>query len=461
MTARSQAGGRVHVVGAGLAGLAAAVTLAGEGCRVVLYESGAHAGGRCRSFHDSELGARIDNGNHLLLSGNRSAISYIERIGALDTFEQPQEAAIPFVDLADGARWEVRPSRGAVPWWIFFPSRRVPDTRTRDYFAALRLGRASPGDTVAELLDRDTTLFRRLWKPLVVAALNTSAEQASAVLFSRIVAETIGRGAAACRPLLVRDGLSESFVDPALRYLSRHGGEVRFGNRLKALGLAAGNAAGDHVAELRFDGGSVPIGPRDDIVLAVPAAVAARIVPGLVVPDDYAPIVNAHFRHDAPAELPPFLGIVGGTAEWVFRKPGILSVTVSAADRLVGLPADQLRDVLWRDVAQALAPALAPALALGPTPPSRIVKERRATFRATPAQLARRPQTATVWNNLHLAGDYVDTGLPATIEGAIRSGITAAGCVTRRHDPESMPVGYPSPATPLPTTTQDCERALP
>ncbi|MGD9615443.1 MAG: hydroxysqualene dehydroxylase HpnE [Alphaproteobacteria bacterium] len=444
----------MHVVGAGLAGLAAAVMLAGDGRRVVLHESAAHAGGRCRSFFDFELGARIDNGNHLLLSGNRSALSYIERIGALDTFERPEEAAIPFVDLADGAHWEVRPSRGAVPWWIFRPSRRVPGTGLRDYAAALRLRRASAGDTVAAILDCDTNLFRRLWRPLVVAALNTAAEQASAVLFSRIVAETIGSGAAACRPLLAREGLSESLVDPALDYLSRHGGEVRFGNRLKALDFSA-----DRVIELRFDGGGVPILPHEDVVLAVPAAVAARIVPGLVVPDDYAPIVNAHFRCDALPRTPPFLGVVGGTVEWVFRKRDILSVTVSAADRIVGRPAEDLRDLLWRDVRRALA--LAPALAPGPTPPSRIVKERRATFRATPAQLARRPPTATAWNNLHLAGDYVDTGLPATIEGAIRSGIAAADRIIRRRDSELLPAGFPPPATPLPTTTQDCERALP
>jgi squalene-associated FAD-dependent desaturase len=417
----------VHVVGAGLAGLAAAVTLAGDGRPVALYEAAAHAGGRCRSLDDPELGVRIDNGNHLLLSGNRAALAYVERIGALDTFDQLKEAAIPFVDLVDGARWEVRPSRGAVPWWIFLPSRRVPGTRARDYLAAAKLYRARPGNTVAALLDRDTTLFRRLWQPLAVAALNTSIEQASAVLFSRVLAETVGRGAAACRPLLAREGLSESLVDPALRYLSRHGGEVRFGSRLKALGLSAGHGAWGGVAELRFDRGNVPLGPLDDVVLAVPASVAARIVPGLVVPDDYAPIVNAHFRYDAPARYPRFLGIIGGTAEWVFRKRDILSVTVSAADRIVSLPADELRDVLWRDVARALS--LAPALALGPTPPSRIVKERRATFRATPAQVARRPSAETAWNNLHLAGDYVDTGLPATIEGAIRSGIAAANCI--------------------------------
>src|SRR6185295_10757436 len=99
--------GRVHVIGAGLAGLAAAVDLAAHGFPVVLYESGTHAGGRCRSFYDAELGARIDNGNHLLLSGNTAALAYIRQIGALDTFEQTEEAAIPFVDLASGDRWSV------------------------------------------------------------------------------------------------------------------------------------------------------------------------------------------------------------------------------------------------------------------------------------------------------------------------------------------------------------------
>ena len=121
----------------------------------------------------------------------------------------------------------------------------------------------------------------------------------------------------------------------------------------------------------------------------------------------------------APAEAPLFAGLVGGTAEWVFKKREVVSVTVSAADRLLDEPAESLAGRLWRDVAAACR------IANVPVPPARIVKERRATFRATPAQLKRRPNTATRWNNLHLAGDYVDTGLPATIEGAIRSGFAA------------------------------------
>ena len=118
------------------------------------------------------------------------------------------------------------------------------------------------------------------------------------------------------------------------------------------------------------------------------------------------------------------MGVIGGAAEWIFRKRGVLSVTVSAADRFVERAAPELRDLFWRDV--AIAYHLPPR----PVPPARIVKERRATFLASPEQLKRRPQQTTAWRNLLLAGDYVDTGLPATIEGAIRSGFAAAGLAT-------------------------------
>jgi hydroxysqualene dehydroxylase len=187
----------------------------------------------------------------------------------------------------------------------------------------------------------------------------------------------------------------------------------------------------------------------------VPATGAARLVPELVVPEDHAPIVNAHFRCDAPIEAPLFAGLIGGTAEWVFRKREVVSVTVSAADRLVDEPAESLRERLWRDVAAAYR------MAADPVPPARVVKERRATFRATPDQLKRRPSAATRWNNLHLAGDYVDNGLPATIEGAIRSGFAAAGRVGRNRNPAAVVASLATRQTETPETAEDRQRALP
>jgi hydroxysqualene dehydroxylase len=411
---------RVHVVGAGLAGLAAAVALARQGRRVALYESAEHAGGRCRSYLDAELGVRVDNGNHLLLSGNRAALAYVEMIGALDTFEPPGEAAIPFIDMASGERWTLRPNRGSLPWWVFCAGRRVPGSGGRDYLAALRLRNAADDDTITERLDPRAALFRRLWEPVAVAALNTSAEAGSARLFWRILRETLGHGAEACRPLLPRQGLSESLVDPALAMLRAAGAETRLAVRLRAIGFK-----GPRVSSLDFDGNIVELDSDDNVVLAVPAAMAARLVPNLIVPDDQAPIVNAHYRVDPPASMPALAGLIGATAEWVFKKHGVISVTVSAADRIVDRPAGELAEILWRDVATAFG------LAPHPIPPARILKERRATFRATPAQLRRRPPTQTRWNNLRLAGDYVDTGLPATIEGAIRSGLAAAEAIAQ------------------------------
>ena len=406
---------RVHVVGAGLAGLAAAVWLAAEGRSVQLHEAAPQAGGRCRSYFDTEIGCRIDNGNHLLLAGNRAALDYLSQIGALGTFESPGEVVFPFIDAATGERWALRPNRGAVPWWVFRRNARVPGSRAWDYHAALGLRQADPSATVAEVLARRRSLFHRLWAPLAVAALNTSAEQASAKMFWRILAETLGRGAATCRSLLPRVGLSETFVDPALAHLRVQGVEIRFGARLKAMAFEP-----DRVSELMFDSGSIRLGSKDSVILAVPAAIAARLVPALIVPDLYSPIVNAHFRCDTTAETPFFVGVIGGSAEWIFRKRGVLSVTVSAADRMVDRPAPELRDLFWRDV------ALAYRLPAHSMPQARIVKERRATFLASPQQLRRRPKQTTMWRNLLLAGDYVDTGLPATIEGAIRSGFTAA-----------------------------------
>src|SRR6516162_3081037 len=116
--------GTVHVVGAGLAGLAAAVRLAAEGRGVRLYEAGRHAGGRCRSYLDTELGCRIDNGNHLLLSGNHQTLAYLRQIGALDTLDGPPDPVFPFIDAETGLRWTLWPNHGTVPWWIFSAKRR-------------------------------------------------------------------------------------------------------------------------------------------------------------------------------------------------------------------------------------------------------------------------------------------------------------------------------------------------
>lgn len=417
---RSLQGGRVHVIGAGLAGLAASVRLAKCGAYVRLYEAAQSAGGRCRSYVDAELGCRVDNGNHLLVSGNDAAMAYVAEIGAAATFIARDRAEFPFIDLRTGERWSIQPTDHRLPWWILLRHRRVAGSHPWNYLQALRLRRAGAGQAVTDVLPTGSVLYERLWRPLTVAALNTRPEEASARLLWRVFAETFGRGGAALHALLPREGLSESLVDPALRLLESRGCEASFGHRLRGLTVTAGA-----VASLDFGAkGLVDVAADEPVVLAVTAPVASDLLPGLVVPTEFRAIVNAHYRIEPSGAVPHgFLGVVGGTAEWIFVKPGHVSVTCSAAEPLIGCAAEDLAQAIWRDVVKALE------LGGTPLPHWRIVKEKRATFATTPAQLRRRPGPVTAHHNLFLAGDWTDTGWPSTIEGAIRSGFAAAQAI--------------------------------
>ena len=410
----------IHVVGAGLAGLAAAVRLAGRGAEVVLHEAAGHAGGRCRSYHDQVLDAVIDNGNHLLLSANYAALAYVAVIGASARLAGPAHAEFPFVDVASGKRWTLRINDGMLPWWVFDRSRRVPGTRASDYLSIARLLLlGSAQKTVCALVHCAGPVYERLARPFWLAALNTDPKEASARLARAVTRETLGRGGRACRPLFAPDGLEGAFVEPALSYLRAHGVSVQLGNRLRGIGFER-----DRLRSLDFGDEQVPIGEGDGVILAVPPTVAADLVPGLTTPGEFRAIVNAHFRVDPPAGLPPVTGIVNGTIEWLFAYRHRLSVTISCADRWLDTPREALAEKIWNEVA---AVAGLPAV----MPPWQIVRERRATFAATPAEDAKRPGAATRWRNLFLAGDWTNTGLPATIEGAVRSGNRAADLVYR------------------------------
>jgi hydroxysqualene dehydroxylase len=413
---------RVHVVGAGLAGLAAAVRLAERGRAATVYEAAQQAGGRCRSYFDRALGRAIDNGNHLLLSGNGSAIAYLRTIGSEHSLIGPDEASFPFIDLETRARWTIRPNQGVLPWWIALPHRRVPKTRLSAYLAAAwRLARAGPDAAIGDCLDARDPLWRTFWDPLARAVLNTPPETASAHLLWRALRESFAAGAAGCRPLVAGAGLSESFVHPALRYLADRGIEVAFGRRLRGLETADGG-----VRALDFGEGAVRLAGDDSIILALPPAQTAALLPDLAVPRGAHAIVNGHFCLAEPVRLPEgsvLLGVIGGTAQWIFARDTLISLTVSAADDLADEPAEAIALRLWSDTARALD------LPSSPLPPWRIVKEKRATFAQTPEAAQRRPGPRTRLANVLLAGDWTATGLPATIEGAIRSGRRAAALV--------------------------------
>ncbi|MBA4049246.1 MAG: hypothetical protein C0476_11975 [Sphingomonas sp.] len=395
-----------------MAGLSAAVALARHGWKVALTDSAAQAGGRCRSYHDPQLGRVIDNGNHLVLAGNQAVARYLKTIGASDRVVGPASASFEFVDLADGARWTIRPNDGPVPWWLLDAGRRVPGTGIAPYAALGRLLIGRKSDRVSDRIALAGPLARRLIDPVLLSALNTDPREGSARLAAAVIKGSLARGGRASAPRIAEPTLAAAFIDPALAWLALRGGKLATGTRLRAL-----VSDGERVTGLDFGAGVEPV--HGAVILAVPPWVAQSLIPGLSAPTEFRSIVNAHFAFAPPPGTPAMIGVIGGTTEWIFAFDDRISVTVSGADRLIDHDREGLARIFWGEIARihSLPDEL---------PPWQIVKEKRATFAATPEQDSLRPGAVTRYTNLFLAGDWTQTGLPATIEGAIRSGETAA-----------------------------------
>lgn len=412
----------IHIVGAGLAGLAAAIRLSERhDSRVTVWESTGKAGGRCRSYYDAQLDRRIDNGNHLMLSGNRAVLDYARRIGG-DARLEIGAPDFPFLDLATGARWTVRLPR--TPLGLLSRHARPPGVALRDLAGVASLLTAPRGATVAQAIRGRGEMWRAFWEPLTIAVLNAAPEHADAGLLRTSLRRTFLKGARAARPVLAPEGLGPALVDPALALLERRNVPVHLRAPLGEVSIKD-----DRVASLTLGGETITLGPDDAVILALPPSALGRALPGLPVPGDGAAIVNVHFRvaPDPAARLPAITGLLSGRLHWLFRRGDVVSATVSAVadDPFWTRPRDEVLAEVWPEIAAALdAPDAEPLAA-------RLLKEKAATFDPAPDSAARRPATQGPAANLFLAGDVVQTGLPATIESAVASGDMAAAAALR------------------------------
>ena len=340
--------GVLHSSGGGMEGVAADVEGEGSGRHVIVHEAGRACGGRARSYDDKQLGCRIDNGNHLFLSANKTLFRYLALTGALDTLAGPKAPIFPFVDLEEDARWTLNLSRGRMPWWVFQPHRRVPDMRLPDLRSLYALMQAGPDTTVDDCL-LPGALARRLLEPLAISALNTDCATGSAALMGAVIRQSLSLGGNACIPFHARDGLSETFVDPALAHLRAVRAEVRTQSRMTGIETAQGRVTALHTAE-----GAIPVDAQDHVIVATPASVTRGLLEnhlhGLVTPTAFESILNLHFRLDTPPQPTGsfarcgFIGVIGGIAEWVHLRCSAPSVTVRAANgHSVRSPADPAR----------------------------------------------------------------------------------------------------------------------
>jgi hypothetical protein len=395
-----------HVIGAGVAGLVAALRLAQSGRQVVLHEATPVAGGRCRALPDG-----TDNGTHALMGANRAALRFLSDIGARDAWVEAEPEGLPVFDLADRSARRI----AASPLAWRDPAKRPPGLSASGILALLRLALPIGDRPVAAAMAAHPVLYRALIEPLTVAALNTPGHEASSARLG-VVLRRLGRPGAGAL-LVAREGLGPGLIAPALRTLEQAGATIRFGARLRAMTEAEGR-----IIALHFGDDSIMLQARDEIVLALPPWEVARLIPKLRVPERHAPILNLHFAHHGKGPV-RFIGVLGGLTQWVLVRPSGVSVTVSAADAEVEEQAPDLAPRAWAEIRAAATAFGLPGDWPESPPAMRAVKERRATPRhavGMPPQPLRQ-----IYRNLVLAGDWTWPRLPATIEAAVLSGEAA------------------------------------
>jgi squalene-associated FAD-dependent desaturase len=452
---------RVAVIGAGWAGCAAAVELTHFGHAVTLIESTRVAGGRARAIHANSASpesapdnSSLDNGQHILLGAYSETLRLMKRVGVSATqrlLRLPLQICYP--PQSDAMQFTA--SNLPAPFHLMIGLIRAKGLTRHDKIALARFTSAArwmgwtlnQDCNVAELLDRfDQTerLNTFLWRPLCLAALNTPPERASAQIFLNVLHDSLGARRHDADMLIPRCNLSELFPIPAIRFVQDHAGTIVMARRVRALIKKENTWQLQHtpvevLPSLKAVGDSATF---DAVVIATSATEAKRLLSpwcptSFPFPETYEPITTCYLQYDRSFTLPrPLYALVdapekGHWGQFVFDRgqldpaqAGLLAVVISASSAAAALPHPEL----VRAIAMQLSAAFCEPKLTSPLG-SRVISEKRATFSCTPG--LRRATSETGVTSLYLAGDYVQTTYPGTIESAVRSGIQAAKLVSR------------------------------
>jgi hydroxysqualene dehydroxylase len=442
---------RVAVVGGGLAGLAAALDCADAGAEVSLFESRRQLGGA--TFSVRRDGLWVDNGQHVALRCCTQYRAFLRRLGVESLLDLQPRLRIPV--LAPGGRRALL-ARSALPAPLHlagsllgYAHLPVAD-RLRAVRAVQALRALDPGDPG---LDRETfgRWLRRhgqseravgaLWNLIAKPTLNLDADEASLLLATMVFRTGLLDQSDACDLAIPRVSLGQLHGDPAAAALRARSVRVELAGRVRRIEPAPGGLAVESGAGTEL---------YDRVVVAVPHHVAVRILPGRVLDPQVAsglgasPIVNVHLHFDEPVLDEPVAAAVDSPLQWLFdrtqaagaERGQVLAISLSAASRLIGASQRELVEACRRSLGMLL-PAARHARLIGVA----VTREPRATFRAVPGTARLRPGPSTAVPGLLLAGAWTDTGWPATMEGAVRSGRAAAAA--------ALALPAPKPAVPV------------
>ena len=440
----------VLIIGGGFSGLAAGVALSEAGCGVRLLEQKPHLGGRARSFLDPTTGSMVDNGQHLLMGCYHATIRFLSTIGTLDRVRFQKHLALHFLDRS-GRLTVLRCPNLPSPWHVLLGVLCSGSFTFREKLEILRLGgllrrqramgKGSERLSVHEWLTnlgQSERLQRNLWDLLCIAALNEDPTVANAALFERVLRLALFSSPEDSRIGIPGVGLSEVYVDAATAYIRSKGGRVECGRGVAGLLVSEGQCRG-----VRLSTGQQIA--AESVLSAVPSFALAALLPGELLRQEPffgpvvflrpAPIISINLWFDRAITDLDFVGLRGGTIQWLFNKGKILglnenyvSVVLSGAHQHITRSKEELLDTALLELGDFLPEARKASLVH-----SLLIKERFATFSPTWETEGFRPTARTPVRGLYLAGDWTATGLPATIEGAVQSGYTAARAVLQDH----------------------------
>ena len=438
--------GRVVIIGGGFAGLTAGVRLSERGYEVLVLERRNHLGGRAYSFIDSKTGDVVDNGQHLFMGCYHHTISFLETIGRLDRLKFQPRPRVDFLDTEGFTSFDCPPL--PAPLNVLAGLFRMKGLSAGDKLRAFNVGRAIKGngklshdsltvDQWLEQLGQSERIKKRFWNPMVIATLNQSPDIASAKMLKVVLQEAFGGDSTSANIGISRVGLSDLYTDGASDFIKSRGGDIRTGAQVHRLMIELGRVT---AVELK-DGERID---ADYFVSAVPPSTLFSILPDELKNKEFAsleslgssPIVSINLWFDRPVIDREFVGLLGTRSQWIFNKDLILpaehrsnqiAVIISAARDYVDWTKSALVELAIDDLHEVL-----PESRTAEVLHSVIVKEREATISHSVESDSLRLGPRTSIPNLILAGDWTDTGLPATIESAVMSGDVAARIVSTR-----------------------------
>jgi squalene-associated FAD-dependent desaturase len=441
----------VIIIGGGFAGFSAATALAERGARVLLVEARPGLGGRATAFRDPDTGERVDNGQHIMMGCYTDTWRFLDRIGAADRVRWQSGLTVAMIDRRGHESVLALPSlpsplhvlAGVLAWDALTWRERLsvlkagaavgPAGRLRQRGGAEEAGHhtAHSAETVHQWLTRigqAPRLCELFWEPLALAALNQSIDQAEASSFLRVLERVFGPDPAAAALVMPAVPLDVMYVEPSLGYLAARGGEVRV-NAPARITLDGDRVRGIRVRDDAIDApvviSTVPWFAFNGLFDTPPPQLHDTLANAAAL--DSLPIVTVNLWFDAAVMRDPLIGLPGRTFQWVFDRRAIvggeashLSLIASGADALVAQSNETLVGTALREVRDALPAARRAGLRKGLA-----VREKRSTFSLAP-DAPPRPGMHTPIAGLLLAGDWIQTGLPATIESAVISGHNAA-----------------------------------